>query len=153
MPETSDRPTDLDTRPLQQGYPRQTQARRQRSVRKSDPSALSENRSGDPLANGKVKARRNVARRNDTSRQSNQSLLTCPWQRRIRREKQRKTCCCYENRQRDKPNRLFPQERSIRFRAVREVGARQSVADPKQSGQTEVKQIERTRLRIRITMR
>src|SRR6266481_5206760 len=43
-------------------------------------------------------------------------------------------------------------ERPVRFRAVREIGARQSVADPKQGGQTEVKQIEWTRLRIRIAM-
>src|SRR6187549_2263386 len=86
-------------------------------------------------------------------RQPDQSLFTRPWQRGVCRQKQRKTSCRYENRQRDKPDRLFAQERSVSFRAIREVSARQPVPDPKQSGQTEVKQIEWTRLRIRIPAR
>src|SRR5580765_4849723 len=85
--------------------------------------------------------------------QSNQSLLARPRQRRVCRKKKRKTSCCYERWQHDEPDRLFAQERSVGFCAVREIGARQSVADPKQGGQTEVKQIERTRLRVRIAMR
>ena len=67
------------------------------------------------------------------NRQSNQSFLARPWQRGVCRKKQRKTSCCYEHWQHDEPDRLFAQERSIRFRAIREIGARQSVADPKQA--------------------
>src|SRR5215471_10848371 len=85
-------------------------------------------------------------------RQSNQALLARPWQRRVCRQKQRKASCCYENRQRDEPDGLLPQERPIRFRAVSEIGARQSVTNPKKGGQTEVQQIEWARLRVRITV-
>src|SRR5262249_7626860 len=68
------------------------------------------------------------------------------------REKERKTSCCYQQRQHDEPDRLIAQERTIRFRAVGEIRARQTVTDPKQSGQTEIKQIEWARLGIGIAM-
>src|SRR5881227_1363245 len=60
-PETIGRPTGPDTLPLQQEYPRQTQARRPQSAQKSDPSVWFEYTSRDPLGNGRVKAHRNVA--------------------------------------------------------------------------------------------
>src|SRR5438046_362774 len=117
-PGTSDQPTDLGKRLLRRERLRQKQERRRQLARRSDQGALSECPNRAPLLTGRVKAHRNVVQRNGTSRTrnrrspANQSLLARPWQRRVCREKQRKTSCCYENRQRDKPDRLRSEERS-----------------------------------------
>src|SRR5262249_1074089 len=85
-------------------------------------------------------------------RQSNQAFLARPGQRRVARQKYCKARRRYCEREHDEANRLCAKERSVRFRAVCKVSARQSVTDPKEGGQTEVKQIERTRLRISIAV-
>src|SRR5438067_13509855 len=86
------------------------------------------------------------------NRQSNQPLLTRPWQRRVARQKYGKACCCYCKREYDKSDRLQSYKRSVRFGAVREIGAGQPVTNPKQGSQAKIQQIEGTRLGIRIPM-
>src|SRR5439155_25723533 len=61
-----------------------------------------------------------------------------------------KASYCHEKWEQYEPDRLRSKQRSVRFRAVREIGAGQSVTNPKERGYTEVKYIEWTRFRIRI---
>jgi hypothetical protein len=80
--------------------------------------------------------------------QADQPLRTRPWQHLVRRQEEGKTSDRDQNRKHNEADRLSPQERAVRFRAVGEPGAAKPVTEPEQRGETEVEQIERTRLRV-----
>ena len=84
--------------------------------------------------------------------QADQPLRARPGQRLIRREKKRKTAERDQNRKHNEADRLSPQERAVRFRAVGEVSAAKPMTEPEQGGETEVEQVQRTRLRIVISV-
>src|SRR5688572_12571945 len=66
-----------------------------------------------------------------------------PRQRMVRGEKERKTSYRDQNREHDEADRLGPQERAIRFRAVGEVSTAKPVTKPEQGGETEVEKVQR----------
>ena len=62
--------------------------------------------------------------------QPNESLFARPWQRKVSWEEQSKARDSHQKREHDEPDRLGPQEWSIRLSAVGQIRAAHPVTDP-----------------------